>query len=245
MMNLMASKKIFFAVITLLSILHVNASQDLALINTSGVAEKYIEPNLVIISIEAFGRSEFAKMAQEKQALEFQKLKKTIEKFKVKKEDFLTENISLTPEYKYDEKAQINRTVGFRVSHQLKIVLRQKEEAGSILDSLSSTAKSDSSGVTINSISWDFDKRKTMTEDLIQEAVADAKQKAERLAKAAGVRLKAVQTINYSDVSVNMPTTERFMSKAMSADFSRSTSTELAGGSIKLRTEVNVQYRIE
>jgi uncharacterized protein len=217
--------------------------ENLRLIQVSGTAEKYVDPNMVIVSVETFGRSEHAKAAQEKQALEFQRVKKVIEKFKIKKEDFLTENINLTPEYKYDEKSQTNKTIGFRVSHQIKVILRLKEDIGSLLDALSSNAKIESSGLSIQSIAWDNDKRKSYSEDLIQEAVKDGQQKAERLALASGVKIAGVQTIHYSESnSVVFPEASFKRSSAM---MDSRTGTELGNSSIKIRTDVSLQYRIQ
>lgn len=218
---------------------------DLQLIHTTGVAEKYVDPNMVIISVEAYGQAEFAKAAQEKQAAEYQRVKAVVDKFKIKKEEFLTENLSLTPQYRYDEKTQMNKTIGFKASHQIKIILKQKNDAGAFLDTISSGNKSDKSGVIINSIAWDNDSRKSISENLISEAVADARSKADRLASAAGVKIKAVQTIAYSeaaDTTTNYPVAARMAFKSAS---SGGAATELGSGQIKVRTEVSLQYRIE
>lgn len=220
------------------------AGGDLSLINVNGVAEKYVDPNMSVISIETYGRAEQAKLAQERQANEFQKVKKVIEKFKVKKEDFITENMSLNPEYKYDEKTQSNRTTGFKVSHRLKVVLRSTENTGAFLDAITSSGKIDNSGLIIESIGWDYDKRKVISEQLIQDAVADARRKADRLAAAAGVKIKSVQTINYSESSAPSVRNEVFMAKSVRS-FSDSAPTELGSGAVKILTEVSLQYRIE
>jgi uncharacterized protein YggE len=216
---------------------------DIQMITTTGLAEKYIEPNMVVISIETFGKSEQAKLAQDRQSNEYKRIKASVEKFKIKKEDFLTEGMSLTPEYKYDERTQSNRTIGYKVVHQSKIVIRQKSDVGAFLDSITSNSKIDNAGVVVNSISWDNDGRKSVSDSLVTEAVADARKKAELLAVAAGVKIKAVQSISYSESGL-MESMPVFKGRAMShAD--RSGGTELGAGTIKVRTEVSAQYRIE
>ena len=215
---------------------------DLQLINTVGTAEKYVEPNMVIISIETYGRSDQAKTAQERQALEYKRIKNAVEKFKIKKEDFITEGLSLNPEYKYDEKSQSNKTIGFKVSHQSKIVLRMKSDIGIFLDNLSSSAKIENSGLIISSISWDIDNRKNIQDNLISLAVADARKKADLLAVAAGVKIKSVHSINYSESNSSDPGPRNFEMKSFAA---RNDTTELGSGTVKIKTEVSLQYLID
>lgn len=214
---------------------------EMQLINTTGSAEKYIEPNMVVVSVETYGRSDQAKIAQDRQATEYKRVKAAVEKFKIKKEDFLTEGMSLTPEYKYDEKSQSNRTIGFKVVHQTKIIIRQKNDVGAFLDSVSSVGKADSSGVVVNSIAWDNDNRKSMSDSLVSEAVMDARKKAELLASAAGVKIKAVQSMSYYESTVMNDAPMRGTASLMS----KRTETELGTGTIRVKTEVNAQYRIE
>jgi uncharacterized protein YggE len=215
------------------------------LINTSGYAEKFIDPNMLVISIETFGKSEQAKVAQELQASEYARIKTAVESFKIKKEDFITENMTLSPEYHYDEKTQSQKTVGFRVSHQIRIVIREIKKSGEFIDAISSTSKIENAGVNISSISWDNDTRKEVSESLIADAVADARKKANLLAKAADVSIQGVHSINYSEPSFGggREMNVGYKAKMMVADVS--SSTELGNGAIKIRTEVSVQYKVD
>lgn len=214
-----------------------------SLIHVTGVAEKYVEPNMVIVNLEVYGKSEQAKLAQERQANEFRKVKNVIEKYKIKKDDFATTDLSLQPETRYDEKTRSNKTVGYRVSHQLSIVLRQKNEIGSLLDSLVTNAKTDASGININSISWDNDGRKAIAQSLINDAVSDAKKKADQLASAAGVKIKGVQTISYeaNNISSALQRESVMMFKSAAPGIN---ATELEAGAVKVRTQVSLQYII-
>jgi uncharacterized protein len=222
----------------------VSPQAELQLINTSGYAEKFIDPNMLVILIETFGKSEQAKVAQELQASEYARVKKTVEEFKIKKEDFLTENMSLSPEYRYDEKTQSQKTVGFRVSHQIKIIIREVKKSGEFIDAISSASKIDNAGVNISSISWDNDTRKEVTDELITEAVADARKKADLLAKAANVKIQGVQNINYgaSTSSGGGREVASYRGSKMMAD---SIATELGTGTIKIHTDVGLQYRVD
>ncbi|MBC7457045.1 MAG: SIMPL domain-containing protein [Bdellovibrionaceae bacterium] len=215
------------------------------LINTSGYAEKFIDPNMLVISVEIFGKSEQAKVAQELQASEYARIKTTVETFKIKKEDFITENMTLSPEYRYDEKAQSQKTIGFRASHQIKIIMREIKKSGEFIDAISSASKIDNAGVNISSISWDNDTRKEVSESLIAEAVADARKKANLLAKAADVTIQGVHSINYSESNFGggKEMGAGYRSKMMAAE--ASAQTELGNGAIKIRTDVSLQYKVD
>ncbi len=215
------------------------------LINTSGYAEKFIDPNMLVISLEIFGKSEQAKMAQELQANEYDRIKMAVETFKIKKEDFVTENMTLNPEYRYDEKTQSQKTVGFKVSHQMRIIIREIKKSGEFIDAISSASKIDHAGVNISSIAWDNDKRKEVSESLITEAVADARKKADLLAKAADVKIYGVHSINYAEPSFGggREMTGGYRAKMMAADMT--SPTELGSGAIKIRTDVNIQYKVD
>jgi hypothetical protein len=215
------------------------------LINTSGYAEKFIDPNMLVISLEIFGKSEQAQLAQELQANEYARIKTAVETFKIKKEDFITENMTLNPEYRYDEKTQSQKTVGFKVSHQMRIIIREIKKSGEFIDAISSASKIDHAGVNISSIAWDNDTRKEVSESLISDAVADARKKADLLARAADVKIQGVHSINYVEPSFGggREVNGGYRAKMMAADVSAPT--ELSSGAIKIRADVSIQYKVD
>lgn len=217
---------------------------DPQMISVNGVAERSIEPNMVILNIESFGKAVQAKQAQELQAKEYNRVKSIVEKYKIKKDDFATENYTLNPEYTYDQKTQNNKVTGYRAQHQIKLTVRKADLAGEIIDALTSTAKIDTSGVTVQSISWDSDQRSQAEAQAMVDAVKVAQQKAEVLAKAAGVKIKGIRLISHFSGSdgVVRPMQEMRAMKTMAADYGGNTS--VSGGQIKVKTEVQMQFDI-
>ncbi|MFM6928023.1 MAG: SIMPL domain-containing protein [Bdellovibrio sp.] len=211
------------------------------MIVVSGTAEKGMDPNMVSMVVEVWSKAPTAKQAQQLAATQYKQLKKTFDEFKLKKEDIQTDNYSLNPEYIYDSKAQQNKLVGFRVVQTSVVTLRKVDEAGNFLDNLITEKKGTESGVNVNSINWDSDKRNDVEVSALGDAVRAAKVKAEEIAKAAGVKIKSVAKISHTTGSVNppMPMMRNFSLKA--AD---SAPTELSGGQIKVRVEVTAEYEI-
>ncbi|WP_413586804.1 SIMPL domain-containing protein [Bdellovibrio sp. HCB274] len=212
------------------------------MIVVSGSSEKGLDPNMVNMTVEIWSKAQTAKQAQTLAANQFKDVKKVFEEFKIKKEDIQTDNYSLNPEYVYDQKAQANKMVGFRVVQSLMVTLRKVDDAGRFLDALVTEKQTKESGVNVNSINWDSDKRQQAETSALGDAVRATKMKAEEIAKAAGVKIKGVSRISHGTMSNQppIPVMRNFAMKAM-AD---SAPTELSSGQIKVRVEVTAEYEI-
>lgn len=240
--------KTLYILVTVFYILNTQAaSEDPNLISVNGVAEQSVDPNMAILQVEVYSKANVAKVAQDLQAKEYIRVKAVIEKFKIKKEDFETQNLSLSPEHVYDEKARTTRIVGYRVSHQIKITYRKIDDVGAVIDALSSTNKADQSGVSVQSIGWDSDKKAAAEVAAMALAVKSARDKADSLAKAAGVSIRSVHLIehmsNYAESQPMRAYSEMKMIGRGAAD--QMASTEVSGGPIKVSTQVLMKFNIE
>ncbi|MEK2646182.1 SIMPL domain-containing protein [Bdellovibrio sp. BCCA] len=235
--------KIFAASLLSIALLAGVAHAEDRLIIVNGMAEKGLDPNMVNLGIEVWSKASTAKQAQQLAASQFKQIKKTFDEYKIKKEDIQTDNYSLNPEYEYDQKSRQNKMTGFRVSQTLTVTLRKVEDAGNFLDSLVSEKKSMDSGTSVNSISWDSDKRAQVETAALGDAVRSAKAKAEEIAKAAGVKVKGVARISHSTGRVGpQPVFRNYAMKSM--DATESAPTEVSAGQIKVRVEVTAEYEI-
>lgn len=214
------------------------------LIVVSSFAEKSVEPNMVSMNIEVWSKAATAKQAQGMNANEFQKVKKQFDTFKIKKDDIQTENYSLNPEYIYDQKTQQNKMVGFRALQILKVTLKKTEELGAFLDAVVNSASKNDSGVNVNSISWDTDKRQQIELAALGDAVRNGRLKADELAKAANVKIKGVALLSHGVSSPSGPVVMRGMMKSMAYEASNA-STEVMAGQVKIRVDVTAQYEIQ
>ncbi len=211
------------------------------LIVVNGTAERSIEPNMTVLQIESWGKATSAKTAQETQASQYAKIKNVIEKFKIKKDDFRTENFTVAPEYIYDQKTQSNKITGYRVSHQIGIIYRKTDDVGSLVDALTAVSKNDAGGVNVQNISWDFDKKSVLENTALADAVKSARAKAEELAKAAGVKIKAVHRIQFQTGSAEP--VRPMMMKVRAMDVSDAP-TELSAGQVKVTVDVQMEFEI-
>lgn len=223
----------------------ISSYADDKLIIVSSFAEKSVEPDMVTLNVEVWSKANSAKQAQSLNASEFQKVKKNFDTFKVKKEDIQTDTYSLNPEYVYDQKTQQNKMVGFRALQILKVTLKKTEDLGAFLDSVVTSASKNDSGVNVNSISWDTDKRQQVELSALGEAVKNGRMKADELAKAANVKIKGVAMLSHgASASAPVVPMARGMMKAMAYD-GGGANTEVMSGQVKVRVDVTAQYEIQ
>lgn len=219
------------------------ALADEAIISVSGVAERFLEPNFLTLRLEVWGKAATAKQAQLASAEQFKLLKTQVDQFKVKKEDFQSEQYQLVPEYHYGNN-QPPTISGYRAAQNVIVILRKLDDVGGFLDAAIGATKSASKGVSVLGMQWDSDKREQTELALLPEAVKNAQSKAALLAKASGVKLKRLYRLSDSKTEVAFPMPRgNIMAKSMMA--AEANSTELAVGQIKVVSEVQAQYEVQ
>lgn len=236
------------AIITLLICLSASsiyASENPHLIAVNGVAESSVDPNMAIIQVDSWAKAPTAKGAQEKQAAQYKKVKAIVEKFKIKEEDFKTESFSVNPEYVYDQKTQKSRINGFIANHNISITFKKVSDVGTLVDELIAAGKHDAQGgVSIQGISWDTDKRDVYESEVIGQAVKGARSRAEELAKAAGVKIKAVHRISHTSYTPQQNFSALSKSREMMQSDASGGGTEFSSGKIKIRVDVQMEFEI-
>ena len=220
----------------------VNASEkDIRLISVTGLVEKSFQPDIVRLNITIWGKGDSAKSAQGNNQTSYAVFKKSLESFKILKEDVKTNNYELNPEYVYDQKSNKNSISGYIANQTVTINLRKVEDAGALLDSFTTNSKSTASGVNVNSLTFDLDKRSNEEHSLLTEAVKSAEAQAEILAKAARVKLKGIYRLSPIAQNSQMAVNGAMMMKSVRG----SEVTQLSSGSVTVRSEVSAEYLIE
>lgn len=214
---------------------------DQRLISVTGVAEKSYQPDMAVIYVSIWGKGASAKKAQEVGQKYYEIFSKSLSKFQIKKEDVKTTEFSLNPEYNYDEKTKKNLITNYQSNQTLSVSIKNVEEIGNFIDSLTDAKKVNDGGINLNSLSFDLVARKDEENKLVTEAVKNAESKAEVLAKAAKVKIKGV----YRLVPVGQEGGMRPRMMHDSMMMKSAASTEVMGGEVKIRSEVSVDYLID
>ena len=234
----------FFGPLCLIVLLcgSVNASDnDVRLISVTGLVEKSFQPDIVRLNITVWGKGESAKKAQANNQASYALFKKSLETYKVKKEDVQTSHYELNPEYVYDQKTSRNSISGYLANQGITITLRKIDEVGSFLDSLTTTSKTMTGGVNVNSLGFDLDKRVDEERALLADAVKSAEAQAQILASASKVKLKGIYRLSPKSQQSAVPIGRGMMLKASH----ESDSTQLMSGNVIVRGEVAADYIVE
>lgn len=212
------------------------------LISVVGEAQKSFQPDIVYINLSLWGKGDSAKKAQNNNQSQYDILKKSLETFKVKAEDVKTTSYSLNPEYNFDPKTNKNNINGYSATQDLQVKLRKIEDAGPFIDSLMTSSKAMTSGVNVNSLGFDLEKREEESRALLGKAVEAAQKQAEALAKAADVKLKGLfRLAPVTDGQAPVPVYRKQMA-IMATDGGP---TQMMSGEVKVEASVAADYMIE
>jgi len=238
-------RKIFnpICLIVLLGMSVSAVANEVRLISVTGLVEKSFQPDIVRLNVTVWGKGESAKKAQANNQAGYEILKKSMDSFKVKKEDSQTSNYELNPEYVYDQKTNKNNISGYIANQGIVITLRKIEDAGPFLDSITTNSKSMNGGVNVNSLGFDLDKRLDEERALLSDAVKAAEAQAEILARAAKVKLKGIYRLAPRGANPPGPTYGEGMMK--SAAMRTNDATQLMSGQVKVTGEVTADYLVE
>lgn len=150
--------------------------------------------------------------------------------------DIQTTNLSIYPQQIYDDQGKPTGEIRYTVDNSVYVTLRDITTVGDVLDAVVKAGAN-----TISGIQFDVSEKSAALSTARAAAVADAKAKAEELAKAAGVTLGQVQTISEYTATNPIPMYDMRVSGAAMAE---AASVPVQAGQMLLTMEVNIVYEI-
>jgi len=144
--------------------------------------------------------------------------------------------LQVQPEYSWNDKVRQRVLLGYVVSRQVQVELRDLEQLGPLLE------RAVDAGVNqVNDPVLDSSKRKSLEREAMAKAVEDARFNAETLAKAAGAKLGPVRMLNGASSSPPMPMYRR--GPMVMADAAAAPPAETyQPGEMKFSAMVNAEY---
>jgi len=140
-----------------------------------------------------------------------------------------TSSFNLSPVYARREPSQL---VSYRVKNSVSLTTKQVDTLGSLLDIAAKAGVS-----RIDSLSFGHDKEQDLRNQAAVKALQRAKKTAEKLAEAAGMRVKRILMISYSP-----PGPVRRYARMAVAE---SVPTPIEVGQLAISATVNVEFEIE
>lgn len=197
-------------------------------ITVTGEATVAVAPDNANIRLGVTSQGKNAREASEANARQMTNVLAAIKEAGVADRDVQTSRLSLQPQYEQG-KAGPARLLGFQVTNQIAIRIREIDKFPGILDRAIAAGANEMSG-----IEFVVSEQSKLLDQARDDAVADARRKAELYAKAAGVKLGAVTSI--AEEGSNPP---RPVVQAM-----RASAVPVAPGEQMLRAAISVTFEL-
>jgi uncharacterized protein len=206
-------------------------------ISMSGYAEQKVIPDTATLNIGVVVQSATAKEASDKNAALMSAVIAELKATGLQDKEIKTSYVSVSPIYNYDTNATTQTITGYSASNSVQITTRKLDNLSEIIDRSTAAGANE-----IGSISFSVsdDRQKQLSEDLMNEAVADASSKATMLAKSLGVEITGVQTSSISESGGSRV----YYDMETAAKGSETVSTPIQPGESTVSMSVQVTYYI-
>jgi len=205
-------------------------------INVSGTGKLTVKPDISYLSIGVQTTSTTAAKAQSANAEKMAKLNTLLKgDWKIPASDIESVQFYVQPNYDYNGKDQ-QKVTGYTAYHSLQVTYRNLDKLGSLLDA---AAKSGANNV--GSVSFGIENEDTYQEQVIAKAMANAKARAQSIAKAANLSLGSLLSVSDPGVSAP-PVVYMGRQSAKATETSDAAGTSIEPGTIELNATLNVQY---
>ncbi len=204
-------------------------------LDISATGEVTRVPDIATISAGVVTRAARAGSALQQAANRMARVRAALKAAGVEDRDIQTSNISLNPEYKYDN-GQAPRIVGYSASNQLSVRFRDIANAGAILDALVAEGANQINGPTLS-----IDKPEAALDEARALAVASGRARAALYARALGLRVVRVVSVSESGSNYAPPQPMVMMARMESAQ----ADTKVDPGEQKLQISLVMTFELQ
>jgi len=201
-------------------------------VTVSGEATISAAPDLAHIDAGVANDAKTAKEASDANNAAMGKVLLALKGAGIAEKDYQTSRLSLQPQYGQNKSTGASPVVGFRASNRVTVKIRDVTKVAGVIDALVNAGAND-----IGNISFEVTQASKLLDDAREQAVADARRKAEVYAKATGVTLGA--PLSVSEGGAPVPLFKARMAAPMAAPAA------VAPGEETLSVTVNVSWAIK
>lgn len=208
-------------------------------ITVSGSGKIDAAPDVAYLNVAVEARAATAKEAQAKNATQFAGLTKLLTgTYKVAAKDLKTTGFYVQPEYDYNSKEGTNTIKGYLATHSIRITTRDLDGIGKLLDDLSASGAN-----RVDGVQFDTEKQDQYELQALDKAMANARAKADTLAKASGKQVKDV--ISISQNSSNSGPIFYGAADMAKSDAPAAGGTSVEAGEVTVSTDITVVYEMQ
>jgi uncharacterized protein YggE len=215
----------------------VAAQEPARTIRVSGEGTATTPPDMATVFTGVVTQASEASQALTANNAALKKLMDVLQEHRIAAKDIQTASFDVHPEYRHDPRGQQQpEIVGYRVTNQVRVAVRNLPDLGRVLDALVRAGSNQISG-----ISFGVDDSTGVLNQARNRAIADARSRAELYAHAAGVRVGKVITI--TEQPLQPPQPMMMMGRAMAAE--AMSAVPVATGEQEMRTTVSMVFALE
>ncbi len=197
-----------------------------------GNGEVHAAPDAALVSIGVVSESDTAAAALNTNSVALAKVIDMVRSFGVEPKDLQTSGLALEPRYYRPDKPSATdrpRIIGYTAANQLTVRARDLAKLGDLLDKVTVAGAN-----RIDGIQFIISNQGELLDEARRKAVADAKDKADLYARAAGLTLAKVMSLTEESV----PTPPRPLARAMAPAAAASVPVEAGEMTLSMRVRV-------
>lgn len=213
-----------------------------SIISVSGTAKANVAPDLAILSLGVLRQAKTARLALDANSKAMAEVLASMKEVGIEERDLQTSNFSIRPRYEHyrPKKGKVQkppRIVGYAVSNNLTVRVRDLTKVGDVLDQSVSLGVNNSGNIRFTN-----DNPKAAISIARAKAMKDALNKAEILSSTAGASLGPIISI---DENFSRPRPQSMARGGMVADGAMAKSVPIAAGENSYSVTVNVRWEIK
>ena len=213
----------------------------------TGQASVSVDPDLVLLNVGVEATAETVAEARTQAATAMDAIVAAVKENGLEDKDVQTLSFNIWPQYEYPEVEENGRRVrkqtlvGYTINNTARIKIRDVDTVGTIIDDV---AEAGGDYTRINGIQFSIEDPSTYMDDLREQAVEDAMDKAEHFASLTDVEVGDLLFISEVGSGVDVRDFVQLESRAMMAA-AAAPATSISGGELELSLNVQAVFAIE
>lgn len=204
-------------------------------LSVSGQGKAYLAPDLAYINIGVHTEGPEVTEALGSNTSQANKVAETLKNLGIDSKDIQTTNFNIYPQQQFGPNNEVTSTK-YLVDNSVYVTVRDLNKLGEILDAVVKAGANN-----INGIQFDSSQKDKAIADARKAAIANARQQADELAAAAGVKLGSIQNINVN----NSGPVPMYDVKVNAALAGAGGSAPVSAGQLVITVDANLTYEIE
>ena len=192
------------------------------------------KPTLAQIDIGLYSEGKDVPEVQNQNSQKVNAMVAAMKELSIAEADLQTSHYSISPRYEYKDGAQ--NVIGYTVSQNVSVKVRDLAKVGTVLSKVGQLGANQ-----VNGVNFTIDDPTALKQEARKEALQDARDKAEELAKALGVKITRVVTFAESSGSGIPPMPYAYKSEMAVAT---AIAPDIQAGSLDVVSQVSVTYEV-